>query len=108
MFTWPAVAAVTVRYGVPAANADGAARTEMSTPMASTVTGKPISPRDRLALLAGDPLLRSAYSLMLNVILTSALGVAFWILAARIFPSDIVGRDSALVSAMVTIYTLCS
>ena len=55
-----------------------------------------------------DPLLRSAYSLMLNVVLTSALGVAFWVFAARLFPSEIVGRDSALVSAMVTIYTLCS
>jgi|tagenome__1003787_1003787.scaffolds.fasta_scaffold20977441_1 O-antigen/teichoic acid export membrane protein len=76
--------------------------------MASTVTGAPTTQRKPLALLASDPLLRSAYSLMLNVILTSALGVVFWILAARIFPSDVVGRDSALVSAMVTIYTLCS
>jgi O-antigen/teichoic acid export membrane protein len=76
--------------------------------MTSTIAGRPLTLRARLASTTRDPLLRSAYSLMLNVVLTSALGVAFWILAARIFPSEIVGRDSALVSGMVTIYTLCS
>jgi O-antigen/teichoic acid export membrane protein len=57
--------------------------------------------------LAAEPLWRSAYSLMLNVALTSALGFAFWILAARIFPASVVGRDSALVSAMITVSTVC-
>ena len=76
--------------------------------MASTVAGSQVRLRARVASAGRDPLLRSAYSLMLNVVLTSALGVAFWVLAARMFPSDVVGRDSALVSAMVTIYTLCS
>jgi O-antigen/teichoic acid export membrane protein len=76
--------------------------------MASTIAGSQVPLRVRVAAAGRDPLLRSAYSLMLNVVLTSALGVAFWVLAARMFPSQIVGRDSALVSAMVTIYTLCS
>jgi O-antigen/teichoic acid export membrane protein len=76
--------------------------------MASTIAGSPTGLRARVASAGSDPLLRSAYSLMLNVVLTSALGVAFWVLAARMFPSQSVGRDSALVSAMVTIYTLCS
>jgi O-antigen/teichoic acid export membrane protein len=79
-----------------------------SAQMASTIAGSPIGLRARVASAGRDPLLRSAYSLMLNVVLTSALGVAFWVLAARMFPSESVGRDSALVSAMVTIYTLCS
>ena len=76
--------------------------------LASTIAGSQVRLRARVASAGRDPLLRSAYSLMLNVVLTSALGVAFWVLAARLFPSEIVGRDSALVSAMVTIYTLCS
>lgn len=54
-----------------------------------------------------DPLLRSAYSLMVNVALTSGLGLGFWIVAARMFPSAAVGRDSALVSAMLTISSIC-
>jgi O-antigen/teichoic acid export membrane protein len=53
------------------------------------------------------PLLRSAYSLALNVILTSALGLGFWIVAARIFPSSTVGRDAALVAAMATLSAIC-
>ena len=52
-------------------------------------------------------LLKSAYSLALNVVLTSALGLAFWIVAARIFPSSTVGRDSALVAAMTTLSAIC-
>jgi len=54
-----------------------------------------------------DPLLRSAYSLMLNVALTSVLGFGFWIAAARLLPSSTVGRDSALISAMLTLSLIC-
>jgi hypothetical protein len=50
-----------------------------------------------------DPLLRSAYSLVLNVVLTSILGFGFWIAAARLVPASTVGRDSALISAMITL-----
>src|SRR3712207_8892491 len=52
--------------------------------------------RDQL----GQPLLRTAYSLIANVILTAGLGVGFWIAAARLFDAEDVGRDSALISAM--------
>jgi hypothetical protein len=55
----------------------------------------------------GDPLARSGYSLMINVILTGGLGVVFWIAAARLFPSATVGTDSALVSAMLVVSTVC-
>jgi O-antigen/teichoic acid export membrane protein len=63
--------------------------------------------RRRLARDAADPLLRSAYSLMLNVVLTSTLGFGFWIVAARMFPAQIVGRDSALIASMITISVIC-
>jgi O-antigen/teichoic acid export membrane protein len=56
---------------------------------------------------ASDPLLRGAYSLMLNVALTSLLGFGFWIAAARMLPSSAVGRDSALISAMLTLSLIC-
>ena len=35
------------------------------------------------------------------------LGFAFWIVAARLFPSSVVGRDGALVSAMIIFSTVC-
>ncbi len=63
--------------------------------------------RSRLARDTSVPLLRSAYSLMLNVVLNSALGFVFWIAAARLFPASTVGRDSALISAMLTLSTIC-
>jgi O-antigen/teichoic acid export membrane protein len=72
---------------------------------ASPLSVAPI--RRRLALDAADPLLRSAYSLMLNVVLTSVLGFGFWIAAARMFSSSTVGRDSALISAMLTLSLIC-
>lgn len=76
--------------------------------MTSATAAEPPMPRNRLRRLAADPLLRSAYSLMLNVVLTAGSGVLFWILAARLFPSETVGRDSALVSAMTVFYVICS
>ena len=54
-----------------------------------------------------EPLFRNAYSLMVNSILNAGLGLGFWIVAARIYPSEQVGRDSALVAAMVTMSTIC-
>ncbi len=50
-----------------------------------------------------DPLLRSAYSLGFNSILITGQGLVFWIVAARIYPSPSVGRDSALIATMTQI-----
>lgn len=51
--------------------------------------------------------LRSAYSLIINTAASGALGVAFWIVAARFFPADTVGRDSVLIVTMMTVSTIC-
>lgn len=56
---------------------------------------------------AADPLFRSAYSLMLNAGVTAGLGVAFWVVAARLYAVDEVGRDAALIAAMVELSTMC-
>jgi O-antigen/teichoic acid export membrane protein len=47
------------------------------------------------------PLLRGAYSLAANTLITSALGLGFWTLATRLFSTTEVGRDTVLISAMV-------
>jgi O-antigen/teichoic acid export membrane protein len=55
---------------------------------------------------ASQPLFRSAYSLMASTVVTSILGVVFWILAARLYSPEVVGRDSALIASMVTLSTI--
>jgi hypothetical protein len=53
----------------------------------------------RAALPAGlrshlaQPLYRTAYSLMAATVLTSVLGAGFWVVAARLYPPEVVGLD---------------
>jgi hypothetical protein len=66
----------------------------------------------RAALLSGglprsDHLLRGAYSLLANTALTSALGMGFWVAAARLYPRATVGRDTVLISVMIELSTIC-
>jgi O-antigen/teichoic acid export membrane protein len=46
-------------------------------------------------------LFRNAYALMAATVLTSVLGMGFWAAAARLYDTDIVGRASAAISAMM-------
>lgn len=52
-------------------------------------------------------LLRGAYSLLANTAITSALGMGFWVTAARLYPSVEVGRDTVLISVMIELSTVC-
>src|SRR5262245_15620860 len=56
-------------------------------------------PRWRAALSV--PFVRNAYSLVGSTLATSALGFAFWTVAARMFSAADVGRDAALISIML-------
>jgi O-antigen/teichoic acid export membrane protein len=47
------------------------------------------------------PLFRTGYALMLSNIMTSGLGLVYWILAARLYAPQFVGLASALISTMV-------
>ena len=51
---------------------------------------------------------QSANSLMLNTVLGAALGLAFWFAAARLYPTDVVGRDSALIASMMSLSAFCN
>ncbi|PVG82920.1 hypothetical protein DDE18_11285 [Nocardioides gansuensis] len=44
---------------------------------------------------------RNAYALMAATVLTSALGVGFWAVAARLYDTETVGRASAAIAAML-------
>lgn len=52
-------------------------------------------------------LLRSADSLLVSSGVGAVLGAVFWVVAARLFDADEVGRDSALIAAMVELSTIC-
>ncbi len=56
---------------------------------------------------ASGHLLRGAYSLIANTAVTAALGMGFWVAAARLYPTETVGRDTVLISVMIEISTLC-
>jgi O-antigen/teichoic acid export membrane protein len=59
------------------------------------------------AASAAQRVFRGAYSLILNTALTAALGLAFWVVAARLYSPADVGRDSALISAMMALSAIC-
>jgi O-antigen/teichoic acid export membrane protein len=52
-------------------------------------------------------LVASANSLLLSTGASAVLGAVFWIVAARLFDAGEVGRDSALIGAMVELSTIC-
>jgi O-antigen/teichoic acid export membrane protein len=54
-----------------------------------------------------EPLYRSAYSLIVNTGLNAVLGLGFWVVAARLYPADEVGRDSVLIATMMTLASIC-
>jgi O-antigen/teichoic acid export membrane protein len=45
------------------------------------------------------PLFRNAYALIFNSAATSMLGIAYWALAARYYPAEVVGENSAAIAA---------
>lgn len=60
----------------------------------------------RLSAGLAEPLLRNAYALVVNAGLTALLGMVFWFVAARAYPSDVVGVGAATLAAMTTLSTI--
>ncbi|MGZ0145908.1 phosphotransferase [Kribbella sp. WER1] len=48
-----------------------------------------------------QPLFRSGHLLVASSVLTGVVGIAYWLAAARLYPPDVVGRNSAAISAMM-------
>jgi O-antigen/teichoic acid export membrane protein len=59
---------------------------------------------DRLRAHVSIPLYRNGYALLVNSVATSGLGLVYWILAARLYPSQAVGLNAAVLSAMQFLY----
>jgi glycosyltransferase involved in cell wall biosynthesis len=54
----------------------------------------------------GMPLQRNNYALMVSSALTAILGLGYWILAARRYPAEEVGRGSATIATMTLLSTV--
>lgn len=54
----------------------------------------------------GTPLLQNAYALMAGSALTAVLGLGYWVLAARRYPAEEVGRGSATIATMTLLSTI--
>jgi len=68
-------------------------------------TGPGSSGRVRVHL--STPLYRNAYFLIVGAFVGSAFGFLFWVLAARHYSPDVVGRNSAAVAAMIVVSGIC-
>src|SRR5690349_2256425 len=55
----------------------------------------------RLASHVRAPLIRNGYALILSAAATSGLGFVYWMLATRYYPPEVVGLNSAVLSAML-------
>jgi O-antigen/teichoic acid export membrane protein len=73
---------------VPADGAAGGGRGWLSIPL--------LAARRQLT----DPLTRNGYALVANSVATGGLGLAYWLLVARLYPAAVVGRAAAAYAAM--------
>ena len=63
-------------------------------------------PLDRVTAHVREPLYRDAYALVLANLISSALGLVYWAVAARLYRPEIVGIDAALISTMLFLSNL--
>lgn len=54
-----------------------------------------------------EPLNRTTWGLVGSNLVTAGLGMLFWVIAARIFDTFTVGRDSALIASILAIAAIC-
>ncbi|HEV2029133.1 MAG TPA: oligosaccharide flippase family protein [Candidatus Dormibacteraeota bacterium] len=66
------------------------------------------SPGDLMSHVRGDSLLRNSLFIMTTTVVNSGFGFAFWVVAARLFPTEVVGVTAALMAAGTIIALLAS
>lgn len=68
------------------------------------IPGRETATACTMTCMAGtQSLFRNAYALMAATVLTSALGMAFWAVAARMYDAETVGRAAAAIAAMLLV-----
>jgi O-antigen/teichoic acid export membrane protein/aminoglycoside phosphotransferase (APT) family kinase protein len=51
---------------------------------------------------------RNGYALLLSSVITSGMGIGYWVLAARLYDEEALGRGAALVSALLLVASLAT
>ena len=69
--------------------------------MNRTITATDTGSRFALMTHLRMPLYRNAYALLLSGVISSGLGMVYWVLAAQSYSAAVVGLTSAAVSAMM-------
>ena len=59
-----------------------------------------------LSSLTTSSLMRNGLALVLSAALTSILGLGYWILAARLYPAEVLGLNAVMISSMITLANL--
>ena len=72
----------------------------MTTLLRSSLRVSPLVTLARLTAHLRDPLYRNGYALVLSSAATSVLGILYWVLAARLYSTAVIGVNSALLSAL--------
>ncbi|WP_351227817.1 lipopolysaccharide biosynthesis protein [Streptomyces sp. NPDC002133] len=62
--------------------------------------GAPLHSETGAGAAGGDSMFRNAYALMLSTGVSAALGLGFWLVAARYYTEEAVGQGSAAIAAM--------
>lgn len=73
------------------------------TRLGDIATSPPNGPIGRALQALRNPLYRSGYAMIINTITTTAIGVIYWAIAARLYSSQALGWGSALISALMLI-----
>ncbi|URK89115.1 hypothetical protein LP421_32015 (plasmid) [Rhizobium sp. RCAM05350] len=53
-----------------------------------------------------DPLARNGLALVSSAALSSILGLAYWVLAARLYPAEVVGINAVMINSMIVLANL--
>jgi O-antigen/teichoic acid export membrane protein len=69
--------------------------------MASIVSQRVSSYKERVSEHLRIPLFRNGYALAASSAVTSSIGVIYWILATHFYPAEVVGLNSAIISLMM-------
>src|SRR5215831_1371799 len=64
------------------------------------------SKRDQVVGALTHPHYRSGYALVANTVGTTAIGVAYWAIAAHLYDRQVLGQSSALVSALILVSSI--
>ncbi|WP_301125660.1 lipopolysaccharide biosynthesis protein [Streptomyces cacaoi] len=79
---------------------DTTARTQTTADTGPGAPDAPAGAQSAPGARPGSQLFRNAYALMVNTGISAVLGLGYWVVAARYYSDDAVGRGSAAVAAM--------